>query len=209
MESYESVRAFCKLLKETVSAVDMLILNAGICIFDFARTQHGHERTMQVNYWSNVLLVTEILPYLESSAEKSGSPTRITWVGSRTYYTANSLEGARIPKSTGGVTEYMDSKETFQSLKRYADSKMLCSMFTYALAPRLDKDKVTITLVCPGMVKTNLTADASLPIRLVSGVLAAIRARSVDMGGLLIVNAAVVAGAESHGQLLGDKDIVE
>ncbi|KAL2829397.1 hypothetical protein BDW59DRAFT_158986 [Aspergillus cavernicola] len=43
-------------------------------------------------------------------------------------------------------------------------------------------------------------------IHRVPGVLSA---RPVDVGGSLIVNAAVVAGTESHGQLLGDKDIVE
>ncbi|KAL4778861.1 hypothetical protein BJX76DRAFT_352265 [Aspergillus varians] len=210
MELYESVQRFSKKLTATIPKVDILILNAGICIFDYTRTKHGHERTMQVNYWSNVLLVAEMIPYLEASADKTGSPVRITWVGSRRYYAVNSLENADILKSEGGsVTKYMDAEKSFVSLQRYADSKLIYALFFYALAPKMNKNKIILNSICPGMVKTNLASDASLPVRLMVIILQAISARTVEVGASLVVNAAVVAGPESHGELLGDKDITE
>ncbi|KAL2832615.1 hypothetical protein BDW59DRAFT_106450 [Aspergillus cavernicola] len=209
MNRYDSVIGFARALEEKVAVVDILVLNAGMNSFTFERSVNGHEQSMQVNYCSNVLLITELLPYLESCAEKTGAPVRITWLGSRTYYIANSLEKRGFVKSGESVLGYMDSESEFQPWKRYADTKLLCAMFVYALAPKLDEKKVVINMVCPGMVATDLGGNSPILVRVLVAVLKAIRARPVEVGGLLVVNAVVVAGVESHGELIGDKDIVQ
>ncbi|KAJ5684330.1 Short-chain dehydrogenase/reductase SDR [Penicillium maclennaniae] len=196
-ERFDSIQAFTKTLKQEVPTVDIE------CSFE--RSPSGHEATVQVNYLSNVLLV-ELLTYLESSAEKSGSPTRVTWVGSRRNDAGESLS-KKVP--TGSVLEYMDSAETFAKFTRYGDSKLLCAMFVYSLAPRLDAGKIILNLVCPGMIGTNLESDLPQPLRFLVGILKRMRARTVEVGGWLILNAALIADEDSHGKHLGDKDILE
>ncbi|KAL6239534.1 hypothetical protein BDW75DRAFT_236444 [Aspergillus navahoensis] len=211
MERYDSVKSFSTKLKKSIPGVDILILNAGISTFVYEKTSHGHEEALQVNYLSNVLLLAEILPYLESTSERTGSPVRITWLGSRTYYLSNSLEKSDILTYGGRILQYMDSEKAFASagINRYADRKLLCALFVYELVSRLDRGKVILNMVCPGMVKTDLGSDGPLWIRALVGVLKALRARPVEVGGWLVLNAAVVAGRESHGSLIGDKEITD
>ncbi|KAL4989432.1 hypothetical protein BDW68DRAFT_70030 [Aspergillus falconensis] len=211
MEHYDSVKAFSAKLKKSIAGVDILILNAGISSFVHERSSHGHEKALQVNYLSNVLLLAEILPYLESTSERTGSPVRITWLGSRTYYLSNSLEKSNILTYGGGILQYMDSQKAFASagINGYPDRKLLCALFVYELASRLDGNKVILNMVCPGMVKTDLDSNAPLWIRALVGIIKALRARPVEVGGWLVLNAAVVAGRESHGSLIGDKEITE
>jgi NAD(P)-dependent dehydrogenase (short-subunit alcohol dehydrogenase family) len=205
-ERYDSIQAFTKTLKQETPTLNILILNAGINRFDFKRSPSGHEATVQVNYLSNVLLLVELLPYLETSAEESGFPTRVTWVGSRMH---DAGEGFSKKPPTGPVLEYMDSEAKFGKFTRYGDSKLLCAMFLYSLAPRLNGNKIILNMVCPGMVVTNLESDLPQPLRFLVGIYKGLRARDVQVGGWLILNATVVAGAESHGKHLGDKDILE
>ncbi|MCJ1423700.1 hypothetical protein MMC29_001584 [Sticta canariensis] len=80
-------------------------------------------------------------------------------------------------------------------------------MFMYSLAPRIQKDRVLINMLCPGMVATAMSNVLPLHLRLRFSLIKAIRARRVEEGGWLILNAAVVAGPESHGKFLQDKDI--
>ncbi|KAL4735750.1 hypothetical protein BDV11DRAFT_173536 [Aspergillus similis] len=211
MERYGSVKSFSTKLKESIPGVDILILNAGINNFIFKTTPHGHEKALQVNYLSNVLLLVELLPYLESTAERTGSAVRITWLGSRTYYLSNSLEKSDILTYGGGVLQYMDSEKASASarMNQYPDRKLLCTLFVYELASRLNRDKVMLNLVCPGMVKTDLGSDGPLWIRALLAFIKALRARPVEVGGWLVLNAAVVAWKESHGSLIGDKEITE
>ncbi|KAK9242284.1 hypothetical protein V1506DRAFT_548052, partial [Lipomyces tetrasporus] len=67
-------------------------------------------------------------------------------------------------------------------------------MFMYSLAPLLDKDKVVINMLCPGMVNTSMSDVFPIHLRLVVNVVKAITVRPVGQGVWLILNAAVVAG---------------
>lgn len=207
MDRYDSVQLFAMQLREEIPVVDLLILNAGIGLWNLERSPSGHERTTQVNYYSNVLLIAELLPYLKAGAEVTGSPTRISWVGSRAHE-MSSFDKAPTEASEG-ILEYMDKDEAFTSFQRYGDSKLLCALFMYSLAPRLDSKKVIINMVCPGMVNTNMSDVLPLHLRLIMIGVKAIRARSVEVGGWIILNGALVAGPESHGKFLMDKAIVE
>ncbi|KAL4945752.1 hypothetical protein BDV06DRAFT_184091 [Aspergillus oleicola] len=213
MESYPSVKTFTAQVKAEVQRVDYLVLNAGINAFTFSTSPpghgQGHEKTMQVNYLSNALLITELLDFLYSLAERTGTPTRVTWLGSRTYYIANSIEKSQILACKDGVLGYMDKQGNAKMMYRYADSKMLCAFFVYELSKRLDTSKVQLNLACPGMVKTELSGDGPLLVRILIRVLQALRAREVSVGGVLVLNAIVLAGKESHGKLLGDKEVTE
>ncbi|CAI7587229.1 unnamed protein product [Penicillium pancosmium] len=207
MDRYDSVQRFAKQLREEIPVVDLLILNAGIGLWNLERSSTGHERTIQVNYYSNVLLIAELLPYLEAGAETTGSPARISWVGSRAHE-MSSLD--KVPIEAGGeILENMDKDEAFTSFQRYGDSKLLCALFMYSLAPRLDPKKVIINMVCPGMVNTSMSDVLPIHLRLIMIAVKAMRARSVEVGGWIILNGALVAGPESHGKFLKDKAIAD
>lgn len=208
MDNYKSVQGFAKTLQQEVSSVDILLLNAGIGLLKLEQSPSGHEKVTQVNYYSNVLLVAKLLPYLQASAQKTGHPSRITWVGSRMYFTTSFEKQAPV-KASESVLEHMDAEEFFFPYQRYNDTKLLCAMFMYSLAQRLDNSKIILNMVCPGLVNTSMTDILPLYMRMVMGVVKAFLARPVETGGQLFVNAAVVAGPESHGGFLGDKNVIE
>ncbi|KAJ5891242.1 short-chain dehydrogenase/reductase family protein [Penicillium subrubescens] len=203
------ITTFSKTLPQTLPTLDILILNAGISRLKHNPSPSGHEESVQVNYLSNALLLAELLPYLNASAEKTGSPTRITWLGSRMHQTMTSFPKKSPLDTCDSVLEYMDGGDTVSPLYRYADSKVLCAMFMYSLAPRLDASKIMLNMVCPGMVDTAISDFLPIYWRLPVNLVKAVRARSVEAGGWLIVNAAVVAGPESHGRFLEDKEVLE
>ncbi|CAG8908829.1 unnamed protein product [Penicillium egyptiacum] len=206
VDDYYSVQQFTKQLREEIPVVHILILNAGIGLLKLERSASGHDRTTQVNYYSNVLLIAELLPYLQAGAEKTGSPARISWVGSRAHE-ATSLE-KKVPIKPGeGVLAHMDKEEAFVPFQRYGDSKLLCAMFMYSLAPRLDPKKVIINMMCPGMVNTKMSDVLPVHLRLIVNVVKSFRARPVEVGGWIILNSALVVGPESHGKFLNDKTI--
>ncbi|GKZ39673.1 hypothetical protein AbraIFM66950_000890 [Aspergillus brasiliensis] len=208
MDRYDSVQKFAQALRAEVPVVDLLILNAGVASLKFERSPSGHERVTQVNYCSNVLLIAELLPHLEASAEQTGSPARISWVGSRSHETPSFEKKAPIAADEG-VLEHMDKEDAFVGFQRYNDTKLLCVLFMYALAPRLDSKKVIMNMMCPAMVNTGMSDMLPLHLRLVFNVIKAIRARPVEVGGWIILNAALVAGPESHGRILYDKTITD
>ncbi|KAF1971583.1 GroES-like protein [Bimuria novae-zelandiae CBS 107.79] len=59
------------------------------------------------------------------------------------------------------------------------------------------------------MVNTGISDVLPIHLRLPMKLIIAIRARSVDVAGWIALHAAAVAGPESHGQFLMDKEIVE
>lgn len=209
MDLFVSVQSFAKKLREEIPIVNTLILNAGIGLIELKRTPIGHDKTTQVNYHSNVLLIAELLPYLEAGAEKTGASARISWVGSRAHGTTSLEKKKYSLKSDESVIDHMDRKEAFVPFRRYGDSKFLCALFMYSLAPRVDPKKVVLNMMCPGMVNTNMSHVLPLYLRLVVNVIKSIRARPVEVGGWIILNCALVAGPESHGKFLMDKTVAE
>ena len=207
MDDYSSIQSFAKKVKAEIPIVDHLLLNAGIGILKFERSPVGHERTVQVNYLSNVLLVLELLPHLEASAAKIGSATRITWVGSRTHLQSTLQDAKKAVKPDETVLGHYDDPKYFFPFQKYNDTKLLCAMFMYELAPRLDPSKVVINMLCPGMVDTNMSDVLPIYLRIPINVVKAIRARPVEQGAWIYLHSLVVAGPESHGKFLLDKDI--
>lgn len=207
MDDYSSILSFAKAIKTEVPVVDHLLLNAGIGILKLERSANGHERTMQVNYLSNVLLLLELLPHLEASAMKTGSPSRVTWVGSRTHLQSTLAEKSKAVKPEETVIGHMDDPKYFFPFQKYNDTKLLCVMFLYELAPRLNKSKVIFNMMCPGMVDTSMSDVLPIYLRVPVNIVKAIRARPVEQGAWLILNAMVVMGPDSHGEFILDKDI--
>lgn len=209
LDQPSSITKFAKALEQELPVINYLILNAGIGSLKRERSPTGREQSLQVNYLSNVLLLVSLLPYLNASAEKSGSVSRVTWLGSRMHETSHNFEKSPPLAHSDSVLEYMESEVLYNSFTRYGDSKLLCAMFMYSLAPRLDRDKILFNMVCPGQINTGFSDFLPVYFRVPINLVLALRARPVEVGGWCILHAAVVAGEETHGRHLGDKEILE
>ncbi|PVI01820.1 NAD(P)-binding protein [Periconia macrospinosa] len=208
-EDYDSVQSFTRTFIAEHSELHILMLNAGISIPNRDIVSGGHEKTIQVNYLSHVLLLLELLPLMTETAEKSGKPTRITWTGSRMHGTSVLATGKKPLKPGQTVLGHFDSKESFSSFQRYGDSKLLCLFFLFELRKHLNGDKVIQNSFCPGMIDTGLSDVYPIYLRIPVNIVKAARARPVEVAGWVALHAAVVAGPESHGQFFGDKKIVD
>ena len=200
MEDPRSIVAFASATRKQLSALDILILNAGIGYTGkFETGPTGHERTMQTNAYSNVLLALELLPLLEAGP----SPSRITWVGSRRM-----ADDTQFRKQTPQpALAWLDDPKAFIARERYTDSKLVALMCMYELAACLDQSKVVLNMMCPGMTKTNFFSGVPFPLSLIISALWALRAREVEVGGWIVLHSAVYAGPETHGQFNLDRDV--
>ena len=206
MDDYQSIKDFAAKFKTEVAQLDLLILNAGIGLLKLERSPSGHDRTTQVNYYSNVILTFELLSTLEATAARTGKPSRISWVGSRNHY-SSTLEKKKPVKPNEGVIEHFDAQENFFPYQHYNDTKLLCAMFLYDIAKRISPDKVVINMMCPGMVDTSMSDVLPQPFRAIINLIKFFAARTPEEAGWIVVNAAAVVGPDSHGQFYGDKKI--
>lgn len=203
--SYSSVKGFAKEFRAANLDLDILMLNAGIGILKREITHDGHEMNMEVNYLSNILLLFELLPVLESTATRTGRPSRVSITGSRMHGTASVTKATIDSDQT--IVQYLDSPEGFASFQRYGDTKLLVVLFLRELANHYGPDKVIVNNFCPGMVNTGMSDVLPIYFRAAVNLVKALRARKLEVGGSIGLHAACVAGAETHGKLLGDKKI--
>ncbi|CAI9732554.1 Hypothetical predicted protein [Octopus vulgaris] len=80
LSSFDSIRTFCKNIKQHITSLDILINNAGVYFHPYAETEDGLEMHMGVNYFGPFLLTHLLLELLK----KSDSP-RVVFVGSVIY----------------------------------------------------------------------------------------------------------------------------
>ncbi|VUC25172.1 unnamed protein product [Clonostachys rosea] len=205
---YPAVQKFIDQIRTDYTEVNILMLNAGIGTLKKEVASTGHENNFQVNFFSNVLLTFGLFPLLESSADKSGRPSRITWTGSRTFLNSSLISGKMQLKPTESLFKYVDNSN-LGPYDRYAYSKLAVVMFLDELAKRSPPNKVIVNAFCPGMIRTDMSDVLPFPLRILWKTQLAIRGRPVEVSGWVALNAAVVTGKETHGKFLGDKEILE
>ncbi|GKT90402.1 short-chain dehydrogenase reductase family [Colletotrichum tofieldiae] len=207
-EKYDSIKSFARAFREQHQDVHIVMLNAGVPGLRRHIAPTGHEATIQVNYLSNVLLTLEFLPLLESTAQKTGLPGRVTWTGSRAI--VNTSLATKSPIKPGeSILQHLDAEDNFFGLSRYADSKLLAFLFLRELPRHYGPEKVIVNAFCPGMVNTAMSDVLPQPLRLLANAVKAVRARTPEKAGWIGVSAVAVAGAETHGKLLGDMEAWE
>ncbi|KAF4957353.1 hypothetical protein FSARC_11328 [Fusarium sarcochroum] len=205
--SYKNIHDFATQVKQEFNQLHILMLNAGANGLNFRRTEDGHEETVQVNHLANALLYFELLPLLERTASSTGKPTRVSVTGSRMYDTGTLLkEPASTPPDH--LLEFLDDKKNFKGFPRYGDTKLLILLLIHRLGKLYKSDKVIVNIFCPGLVDTPMTKDLPWFLRIAVAILGKVKgARKVEHGGWTGLNAALLVGPESHGQLIGDTTI--
>lgn len=203
MESYDSIQQFVRRCDAELPRIDIVILNAGLFPGrSFTRSATGHEKGLQVNYLSTMLLAILLLPVLVSKSIP-GSPSRITVVNSVL------ATMSKLPKNLNEpLLPQLDSQEGWDGSNRYNVTKLLCQLFLVKLAETVNPEKVTINMVEPGFTKgTDLSRDYTGVLGVLSSVFKAVAARPVEKGALTYIDAAVVKGTESHGCFLMNCEI--
>jgi NAD(P)-dependent dehydrogenase (short-subunit alcohol dehydrogenase family) len=199
MESYKSVQDFALRCESELSRIDIVILNAGIAEMDFDIVpSSGHERVMQVNYYSTMLLTVLLLPILKAKVT-TGMPAHITVVSSLMASFASFPNRSKRPL----LSSFDDTSITpWDPVERYSTSKLLLQMFLTRLVEGVPAEVVTINMVEPGLTKTNLFRKSRGLVGAMFDIMAFTSARTVEAGALTYIDAAVVKGTESHGSLL-------
>lgn len=147
LASLSSVRAFCQELLQEEPRLDVLINNAGIFQCPYMKTEDGFEMQFGVNHLGHFLLTNLLLGLLKSSA-----PSRIIVVSSKLY-------------KYGDINfEDLNSEQSYNKSFCYSRSKLANILFTRELARRLEGTNVTVNVLHPGIVRTNLGRHIHIPL---------------------------------------------
>ncbi len=134
-----SVDRFTKAFKDRFMCLNVLINNAGAAFSKRQETEVGYEKTIATNYLGMFRLTHNLLPMLRDTA-----PSRVINISSGMHKT--------------GKINFDDimMEKNYASMKQYANSKLIVTTYTNALARRLSGTGVTANVVEPGFVATNL-----------------------------------------------------
>lgn len=142
LASQAAIRRLAEDFKRQYSALHVLINNAGIIPRKLQVTVDGFETQFAVNHLAPFLLTNLLLDILKSSA-----PARIVTVASDMH------RGATID------FDDLQSVGSYRPVRVYSQTKLANVLFTYELARKLQRTKVTANCLHPGMVATKLLAD--------------------------------------------------
>jgi retinol dehydrogenase 12 len=139
LSSLAEVRRLAAEVKSLYPRLDLLVNNAGLVRDKRELTGDGFERVIAVNHLAPFLLTLELLDLLRRSA-----PARIVNVGSEA--------------SDNAVLDLdnLQSERRFSMLGTYGQSKLAIMLATFELARRLEGTGVTVNVVHPGVVATNI-----------------------------------------------------
>ena len=139
MSSMASVRDFAAEFKKKYDRLDVLVNNAGAEYVKRQVTSEGFEKTFAVDYLAPFLLTYELLDLLKASA-----PSRIVNVSSG------------LAKNGKVNFDDLQNENNYKGMQAYSNAKLMLMMFTYELSRKLEGTGVTVNVLMPGFVATNL-----------------------------------------------------
>ena len=145
LASQKDIRRFVSEFKSKYQNLHILINNAGIMTAKRNVCVDGHEMNFAVNHLGPFLLTNLLLDFLKKSA-----PSRIINVGSAAH---------RFAKIDFDDLQCENKKPRF--MKLYGNSKLALTLVSYELSRRLEGSNVTVNVVHPGLINTNLGRDQS------------------------------------------------
>jgi NAD(P)-dependent dehydrogenase (short-subunit alcohol dehydrogenase family) len=155
LSTMSTIRKFADEFKSKYDRLDVLINNAGAVFYNREVTSEGFEKTFSVNYLAPFLLTHELLPILKTSA-----PSRVI-----------NLSSGMANRAILNL-EDMQTTSAYKWRKAYTHAKLMIEMFTYNLARQIEDTGVSVNVVRPGFVATNLgRSSGSLGTRLMFGMM--------------------------------------
>uniref|UniRef100_V9L1T7 Cytosolic 5'-nucleotidase 1B n=1 Tax=Callorhinchus milii TaxID=7868 RepID=V9L1T7_CALMI len=147
LSSLSSVTSFCQQVLQEETRLDVLINNAGIFQCPYMKTEDGFEMQFGVNHLGHFLLTNLLLDLLKRSA-----PSRIVVVSSKLY-------------KYGEINfDDLNSEKNYNKSFSYSRSKLANILFTHELDKRLVGTGVTVNVLHPGIVRTNLGRHINIPM---------------------------------------------
>ena len=159
LASLESVREFAAKILKDEPQIDILINNAGVSCLEGSLTVDGYEKHMGINHLSHFLLTHLLLDRLKEAPQG-----RIVNVSAAVYKFFDSFDFENI----NSIDESRYSTNIVKNAG-YAHSKMAQILSTRALARRLKGTNVTVNVLHPGVINTELGREtwAKIPRPLV------------------------------------------
>ena len=158
-----------------------------------------------MNCYTYILICLELFPLLRATAAARGSPTRITFVGSATHISQESMSQTTIPANES-IMDHFDSQSKFSRVRRYADSKLVVNAYTRRLAA-LAPSEVIVNNLCPGLVQTGLDKNLPVILRGIMGMVRKTMARPVEEGARTLIYASAIASGETNGKFMRDNAV--
>ena len=159
----KNVKSLSEQIKQKYNKVDVLLNNAGGANKKKIITSEGLEKTFATNQMNYFVLSTELLDIISDSNDG-----RIVNVASNAHI------GAEVDYGN------INSEKSFSAWTSYCVSKLMNIMFTYQLS--LMQDKVSINVLHPGFVDTNIAGNEGNLIKYIVKFGAKMFARTVDNG---------------------------
>ncbi|KAI6777790.1 uncharacterized protein J7T54_001399 [Emericellopsis cladophorae] len=207
LADYASGLGFAQRVNKEVPELDILINNGGQVELRFETAPTGHEKNMQVNCYTHMLITLELLPLLRATARLRGAPSRVTFTGSITQVFQETLTKAPIGPGES-VLGHWDDPKHFSSLFRYADTKLCVSAYCRKLAQLVSADEVIVNDFCPGLVRNKgLDRNLNPAMQVLMQCVRQLIGRSIPDAARALVYAAVVVGKEAHGTFLNNNQV--
>jgi NAD(P)-dependent dehydrogenase (short-subunit alcohol dehydrogenase family) len=205
---YDSVVSFAERVRETLTRLDIAILNAGLS--PAKRTVNAstcHDEIIQVNYLSTAFLAMLLLPIAKAVRENQPQPTRITLTLSEVAAWARFPVGKEVP-----ILAALDApgKLADNTNDRMFVSKLLGQYFVAAIAKQVPASVAVINAASPGSVHDSQFIR-DIDKTAVGPILRFILRRvgnSSAVGARMITDAAVRHEEETHGQFLSFQKVV-
>ena len=159
----KNVKSLSEQIKQKYNKVDVLLNNAGGANKKKIITSEGLEKTFATNQMNYFVLSTELLDIISESNDG-----RIVNVASNAHI------GAEVDYGN------INSEKSFSAWTSYCVSKLMNIMFTYQLS--LMQDKVSINVLHPGFVDTNIAGNEGNLIKYIVKFGGKMFARTVDNG---------------------------
>jgi len=162
LQDFGSVKEAIETIKSKYEEIDVICNNAGVMALDDYATKDGYDVQMQTNHLSHFLLTKELFPLLKRAQEIRGE-ARIVNHSSLARTGGGDIEAKYFGKNGGDLggnhNGWMFSGPKW---KRYSQTKLANSVFTAALAAKLNdsNDKlcknIKAVVAAPGLAATNL-----------------------------------------------------
>ena len=147
LSSLRSIRNFASEFKTKYQNLHVLINNAGVMLSKRQISEDGFEMNFAVNHLAPFLLTHLLLDILKKSA-----PSRIVNVASAAH-----------KFGTIDLEDLQGEHKKHRFMGIYGDSKLALILTSYEFSRRLEDTGVSLNLVHPGVVNTNLGMDREKP----------------------------------------------
>ncbi|ROV87829.1 hypothetical protein VMCG_10554 [Cytospora schulzeri] len=218
LESFASVQAFAararKHVAEAGGRLDMAIMNAGIASMQFALSEDGWEKGLQVNVLSTALLSLHLMPLLVSTRERDpSSRPHLAFVTSDIHMSIKFPErhsgSDRILHLMSDEDQWKKSQAVGGPTERYGATKLMDLFLAQEMARLAPRDPnrdplVVVNAVTPGFCRSDLLAREKAPWIL--KIVQTLVARTVEEGSKTLLHA-VTQGVETHGKYLDHEAI--